>query len=130
MNRSYKIIVTGGARVLSAVHSSGNSTSATKPIFWSSTGWTHGQVEKSCSIEVCRLCRCRDFIGNLDKFDKTRNFITPRACSSTTERDAKYVIKNNYEFTKQLANWSVENDVRFIYGIVGGDLRERLERDE
>jgi ADP-L-glycero-D-manno-heptose 6-epimerase len=37
------------------------------------------------------------------------------ACSSTTEADASYLIKNNYEYTKQLALWACDADVRFIY---------------
>ncbi|MBN2589519.1 MAG: ADP-glyceromanno-heptose 6-epimerase [Sedimentisphaerales bacterium] len=37
------------------------------------------------------------------------------ACSDTTENDASYLIKNNYEYTKVLASWAVDSDVRFIY---------------
>jgi ADP-L-glycero-D-manno-heptose 6-epimerase len=37
------------------------------------------------------------------------------ACSDTTETDADYLIKNNFEYTKMLARWAVENKVRFIY---------------
>jgi len=37
------------------------------------------------------------------------------ACSSTTERDAGYLMFNNYEYTKRLARWSLENDKRFVY---------------
>ncbi len=37
------------------------------------------------------------------------------ACSSTTERDADYLMRNNYEYTKALAQWAVEHDVRFVY---------------
>jgi ADP-L-glycero-D-manno-heptose 6-epimerase len=37
------------------------------------------------------------------------------ACSSTTERDADYLMRNNYEYTKVLAQWAVERDVRFVY---------------
>jgi ADP-L-glycero-D-manno-heptose 6-epimerase len=37
------------------------------------------------------------------------------ACSSTTETDARYLVKNNYEYTKELASWAVDNEVRFIY---------------
>ena len=37
------------------------------------------------------------------------------ACSSTTEADASYLIKNNYEYTKQLALWATDADARFIY---------------
>lgn len=37
------------------------------------------------------------------------------ACSATTERDASYLIDNNYTFTKELATWSVARGARFIY---------------
>lgn len=37
------------------------------------------------------------------------------ARSSTTELDVEFLMKNNYEYTKKLAKWAVENDVRFIY---------------
>lgn len=30
------------------------------------------------------------------------------ACSDTTETDADYLIKNNYEYTKLLARWAVD----------------------
>ena len=37
------------------------------------------------------------------------------ANSSTTERDADHLLKNNYEYTKKLAQFSINNNVRFIY---------------
>jgi ADP-L-glycero-D-manno-heptose 6-epimerase len=37
------------------------------------------------------------------------------ACSATTERNASYLIDNNYNVTKELAAWSLEHDARFIY---------------
>lgn len=37
------------------------------------------------------------------------------ACSATTERDAGYLIRNNYEYTKELAAWSLHSGARFIY---------------
>jgi ADP-L-glycero-D-manno-heptose 6-epimerase len=37
------------------------------------------------------------------------------AASSTTELDASYLIKNNYEYTKLLAQWSTNAGIRFIY---------------
>lgn len=37
------------------------------------------------------------------------------ACTDTTETDADYLIKNNYEYTKLLARWAVDSKVRFIY---------------
>jgi len=37
------------------------------------------------------------------------------ACSSTTERDASYLIDNNYKYTQELAAFAVARDIRFIY---------------
>ncbi len=37
------------------------------------------------------------------------------ACSSTTETNASYLIKNNYEYSKILAQWAADNKIRFIY---------------
>lgn len=37
------------------------------------------------------------------------------ACSSTTLRDKQYYEENNYEYTRTLARWALDHNVRFIY---------------
>jgi ADP-L-glycero-D-manno-heptose 6-epimerase len=37
------------------------------------------------------------------------------ACSSTTERDADYLVENNFHYTCRLADWALAHGVRFIY---------------
>jgi ADP-L-glycero-D-manno-heptose 6-epimerase len=37
------------------------------------------------------------------------------ACSSTTERDVDYLLRNNYEYTKSLAEFCLARNIRFIY---------------
>ncbi len=37
------------------------------------------------------------------------------ACSATTELDSDYLMRNNFEFTKQLAHWALSRSSRFIY---------------
>ncbi|MBJ6724142.1 ADP-glyceromanno-heptose 6-epimerase [Geomesophilobacter sediminis] len=37
------------------------------------------------------------------------------ACSSTTECDASYLIRNNFEYSKHLANFALQKGARFIY---------------
>jgi ADP-L-glycero-D-manno-heptose 6-epimerase len=37
------------------------------------------------------------------------------ACSSTTERDADYLMENNFHYTCRLADWAIERGVRFVY---------------
>lgn len=37
------------------------------------------------------------------------------ACSATTERDARYLIQNNFEYTKDLCRWTLGRGGRFVY---------------
>ncbi|MCX5850937.1 MAG: ADP-glyceromanno-heptose 6-epimerase [Deltaproteobacteria bacterium] len=37
------------------------------------------------------------------------------ACSSTTERDADYLMENNYRYSRRLAEWAITKGIRFIY---------------
>ena len=37
------------------------------------------------------------------------------ACSSTTETDAGYLMRNNYEYSKNVAHWTVEQGIRLVY---------------
>lgn len=37
------------------------------------------------------------------------------ACSATTEQDASYLMRNNFGYTRTLAEWCLRKGVRFIY---------------
>ena len=37
------------------------------------------------------------------------------ACSSTTQLDASYLIKNNFEYSKSIANFALDKKARYIY---------------
>jgi ADP-L-glycero-D-manno-heptose 6-epimerase len=68
--------------------------------------------------------------GVFDKFDLVLHM---GACSATTEKDATFLAKNNYEFTKDLAHWSLANKVRFVYASSAatyGDGSQGMEDDE
>jgi ADP-L-glycero-D-manno-heptose 6-epimerase len=47
------------------------------------------------------------------------------ACSSTTERDAAYLIRNNFEWTKTLAGFALGNGARFVYASSAATYGER-----
>jgi ADP-L-glycero-D-manno-heptose 6-epimerase len=54
------------------------------------------------------------------------------ACSSTTETDASYLMRNNFGFTKLLAEWAVAGGRRFVYASSGatyGALEQNLRDD-
>jgi len=46
---------------------------------------------------------------------ETRAVIHLGACSATTETDADYLLDNNYRTTRDLCEWCLQNDVRFVY---------------
>lgn len=52
---------------------------------------------------------CKERLG---KFDLVLHM---GACSSTTETDAEYLIRNNYQYTKDLAEYSMKSGARFVY---------------
>ena len=37
------------------------------------------------------------------------------ACSATTEKDADYLLENNYRYTRTLCEWSLQQKTRFVY---------------
>jgi ADP-L-glycero-D-manno-heptose 6-epimerase len=48
-------------------------------------------------------------------FGDVRTIFHLGACSSTTESDVGYLMRNNYEYTKRVARWAIEEGTRFIY---------------
>jgi len=59
-----------------------------------------------------------DFLEDVkeDRFaGDTQAVVHLGACSSTTEKDLRYLVKNNYEYTKTLAGWCLKEGARFIY---------------
>ena len=57
------------------------------------------------------------FIQNVEKGlnINVKSIIHMGANSSTTEKDADHLIKNNYEYSKTLAKYAFKNNLRFIY---------------
>lgn len=75
-------------------------------------------MEKFSRKKIFRLSGKKTFLEHT-----TRNFLLKDydilfhlgACSSTTETDASYLVENNFEYTKLLAEESLKNGVRFVY---------------
>lgn len=76
-----------------------------------------------------------EFLGLLEDgaFADATSCIHLGACSATTERDADYLLRNNYQYTRVLCNWALENGVRFVYASSAatyGDGAEGYDDDE
>ena len=50
-----------------------------------------------------------------ESLDSIRTIYHLGACSATTERDAGYLMENNYGYTKALAGWALQRGIRFVY---------------
>jgi len=79
-----------------------------------------GSSDKWKNLRGLKFC---DYMEKDAFLYKTINSTLPKvdaifhlgACSDTTETDCSYLIKNNYEYTKELALYAVNNNIRFIY---------------
>jgi ADP-L-glycero-D-manno-heptose 6-epimerase len=56
-----------------------------------------------------------EFLFDMDLYQDADVVLHMGACSSTTERDSKFMLRNNYTYTVELVNWALENEMRFIY---------------
>lgn len=82
-------------------------------------------VDHICETDKWMNMRNKKFIEyiNRDKFleklpsyaGKVTHVIHMGACSATTEQNFDFLYKNNFEYTKVLWNFCVENQISFIY---------------
>jgi ADP-L-glycero-D-manno-heptose 6-epimerase len=78
----------------------------------------HDETGKERNLESLRFrdfIDADEFIADLDSYKDTGLILHMGACSSTTETDEEYMLRNNYQYTKDLAEFGVAHDIRFIY---------------
>jgi len=57
-----------------------------------------------------------DFIANLDRYEGAVEALFHQgACSDTMESDGRYMMENNYEYSKRLLEWCQDEEVPLIY---------------
>jgi len=67
--------------------------------------------------------RFEDIISPDDFLKNVKAGVAPKAvacihlgaCSATTEKDADYLLDNNYRYTRTLCEWCLSHGVRFVY---------------
>jgi ADP-L-glycero-D-manno-heptose 6-epimerase len=79
-----------------------------------------GSDEKWSNLRGLRfedLVQPSDFLNSLElgKFSNLDAILHVGACSSTTERDADYLLQNNYAYSRRLCEWSQQHKTRFVY---------------
>lgn len=110
------IVVTGasgfiGANVVRHLNQKGLNQLILVDDFHQSPKWNHLVGTKFADM----ISKERLFEWLDGREDEIEAFIHLGACSSTVESDGDYLMDNNYRYTKRLAEYSLENDIRFIY---------------
>jgi ADP-L-glycero-D-manno-heptose 6-epimerase len=68
------------------------------------------------AAEIADYLDQAEFIGNLERFEGAVEAVFHQgACSDTMETDGRYMLDNNYAYSKRLLEWSQEEGVPFIY---------------
>ncbi|AKO45939.1 ADP-glyceromanno-heptose 6-epimerase [[Haemophilus] ducreyi] len=69
-------------------------------------------------LDITDYCDKDDFIASIiagDDFGEIDAIFHQGACSSTTEWNGKYLMQNNYEYSKELLHFCVDRQIPFLY---------------
>jgi len=67
------------------------------------------------SLQIADYLDKTEFLQKFNKFQNVSTIFHQGACSSTTEQDGKYMMSNNYEYSKTLLSYCLENKIDFLY---------------
>ena len=112
-----KIIVTGGAgfigrNIIAGLNARGESRIIVVDQLGTSEKWSN-----LVGLRYEDYIEKDEFLGLIqaDRMDGVSGIVHMGACSATTERDASYLVRNNYRYTRDLCEWALTHAVRFVY---------------
>lgn len=116
MNTDDLIVVTGaagfiGASVVRHLNDNGRKNIVLVDNLEKNEKWQN-LVGKSF-LDIISIENCFEWLKG--KESEIAGFIHLGACSSTVEKDADYLLDNNYRFSVKLAEYALSNNHRFIY---------------
>jgi ADP-L-glycero-D-manno-heptose 6-epimerase len=89
------------------------------------------KVANLTRLEIADFLDKGEFLHRLDSFDGAVEAVLHQgACSDTMEQDGRYMMENNYRYSKTLLDWCQEAEVPLLYASsasvygAGADFRE------
>ena len=115
MQPSDKILITGaagfiGSALVWALNQQGFENLVLTDILGSDEKW-----KNLVPLRYDDYLDASQLLGQLPALDDVRYIFHLGACSATTEKDASYLMENNYRYTKRLAEWALAGKRRFVY---------------
>jgi ADP-L-glycero-D-manno-heptose 6-epimerase len=110
-----KCIVTGGAGFIgSCIVKELNRNGYTDIIIVDNLGITE-KWKNLVDLKYRSFIHKTELRSRLTELEDTDLVIHMGACSATTEKDADYLMDNNFIYSKVLFDWCVQNNIRIIY---------------
>ena len=113
-------VVTGGAGLIGSATIWGLNNRGLENV-WAVDDFKPGSLKERniLPLEIKDSIGVQDF-RNLFRQDSSelkeiKTVIHLGACSSTTESDEEYLNDNNLSYTRELCEWALKNQVRFVY---------------
>ena len=111
------IVVTGGAGFIGSALIHGLNKKGIKDV-WVVDKVDHPEKQENLNPLIFdRLIGIDDFLRDVleKRLSGCEAILHMGACSSTTETNESFLTKNNFEYTRHLANFCLEKEIRFIY---------------
>jgi len=91
------------------------------------------KVANLARLEIADFLDKGEFLQRLDSFDGAVEAVLHQgACSDTLEQDGRYMMENNYRYSKTLLDWCQEAEVALLYAssasVYGAGAEFREER--
>ena len=91
------------------------------------------KVANLTRLEIADFLDKGEFLQRLDSFDDAVEAVLHQgACSDTMEQDGRYMMENNYRYSKTLLDWCQEAEVPLLYAssasVYGASAEFREER--